>query len=75
MERKKRAAWEECGDGEVQMMNGEECDDGNQAVTDECVGRSHGRRRTRSNTRRLADELSADELSSAHDPALFHCRL
>ncbi|KAF4077751.1 hypothetical protein AMELA_G00211560 [Ameiurus melas] len=38
MERKERAAWEECGDGEVQMMNGEECDDGNQVVTDECVG-------------------------------------
>ncbi|KAB5531138.1 hypothetical protein PHYPO_G00137440 [Pangasianodon hypophthalmus] len=36
-ERKKRATWM-CGDGEVQLLNGEECDDGNKVVTDECVG-------------------------------------
>lgn len=39
MERKKRAGWM-CGDGEVQPLNGEDCDDGNRLVTDECVGRS-----------------------------------
>ncbi|KAG7316854.1 hypothetical protein KOW79_019152 [Hemibagrus wyckioides] len=37
MERKRRGAWT-CGDGVVQPLNGEECDDGNKVVTDECVG-------------------------------------
>ncbi|XP_072532597.1 uncharacterized protein [Salminus brasiliensis] len=36
-ERAKGGAWL-CGDGEVQPLNGEECDDGNKVVTDECVG-------------------------------------
>ncbi|KAK7139169.1 hypothetical protein R3I93_016333 [Phoxinus phoxinus] len=27
-----------CGDGELQELNGEECDDGNKVVTDDCVG-------------------------------------
>ncbi|XP_052441005.1 acetylcholinesterase collagenic tail peptide isoform X1 [Carassius gibelio] len=27
-----------CGDGEVQELNGEECDDGNKVITDDCVG-------------------------------------
>uniref|UniRef100_A0A8C1K105 Wu:fc38h03 n=1 Tax=Cyprinus carpio TaxID=7962 RepID=A0A8C1K105_CYPCA len=27
-----------CGDGEVQELNREECDDGNKVVTDDCVG-------------------------------------
>lgn len=35
-----------CGDGVVQKLNGEECDDGNKVVTDECVGRSCGLRQT-----------------------------
>lgn len=26
-----------CGDGTVQVENGEECDDGNKVVTDGCV--------------------------------------
>lgn len=30
-----------CGDGEVQEVNREECDDGNKVVTDDCVGESH----------------------------------
>lgn len=29
-----------CGDGEVHEVNGEECDDGNKVVTDDCVGES-----------------------------------
>ncbi len=33
-----------CGDGEVQELNGEECDDGNKVVTDDCVGESHDHR-------------------------------
>ncbi|ROL45890.1 Acetylcholinesterase collagenic tail peptide [Anabarilius grahami] len=27
-----------CGDGELQELNGEECDDGNKVVTDDCIG-------------------------------------
>lgn len=29
-----------CGDGKVQAQNGEECDDGNQIVTDACLSES-----------------------------------
>ncbi|XP_049331956.1 acetylcholinesterase collagenic tail peptide [Astyanax mexicanus] len=36
-ERAREGAWL-CGDGEVQPMNEEECDDGNKVVTDDCVG-------------------------------------
>ncbi|XP_017549320.1 acetylcholinesterase collagenic tail peptide isoform X1 [Pygocentrus nattereri] len=36
-ERAKGGPWL-CGDGEVQPLNGEECDDGNKVVTDNCVG-------------------------------------
>lgn len=30
-----------CGDGIVQISNGEECDDRNRVVTDGCVSKSH----------------------------------
>lgn len=41
---------ESSGDGDVQPLNGEECDDGNKVVTDECVGRSGGQTRLSSQT-------------------------
>lgn len=30
-----------CGDGKVQAQHGEECDDGNQFVTDACLSELH----------------------------------
>jgi len=30
-----------CGDGKVQAQHAEECDDGNQGVTDACLGELH----------------------------------
>ncbi|XP_027000228.2 acetylcholinesterase collagenic tail peptide [Tachysurus fulvidraco] len=38
IERRKKRGAGMCGDGVVQTLNGEECDDGNKVVTDECVG-------------------------------------